>query len=192
MFPKLIFKALACISIIILLCNGKTEHMARIIGGHRVEIKDWYFIVSMFAQPRNYTPSVNEPRFWFKKKCSGVIVNEGNILTAAHCLHERKPEDVVFAAGGTRIERALKIDDKNELLTLFHKDGKYGKTHRFVKSTVIHPRFNRDTLENDIAIAKITTPFTFKHQIIGPIPLETLNQIPKGRKYLKLHKLPNF
>ena len=179
MFTKLIFNVFACISTLILLSNGNTEDMARVIGGRDVAQEDWYFMVGMYAQPRNYSPSASMPNFFYSKGCGGVIITEWHILTAAHCMFERKAKDVVFVAGSTEIKPYLQLHRKNQLYVIVNRD--HERTYRFVKSLIPHPNYDYPKQTNDIGIVKVVKSFKFDFKKIGPIPLETMNQVPNSK-----------
>ena len=146
--------------------------MARVVEGKNARQKNWYFMVSMFTQSQNHSSSTN---FLFKANCGGVIVNKWHILTAAHCLYEKIPENVIFSAGSTRIERVLRFKDKNKLRL------DQERTYKLVESLILHPNFVKAKAENDIALVRVTEAFIFDSEKIGPIPLETIDQVPKGR-----------
>ena len=146
----------------VLLNNGQAKTMAQVIGGTDAIQKDWYFMVSMYSKPRRIT-QVLTPDFKiydrdtstkYFKICGGVIVTQWHILTAAHCMHRRRHEDVIIRAGSTKIDRVLEIEDKSELT--LDRD----KTFRFVHSFTIHQNYSSDKVTNDIGIVKITLPFT--------------------------------
>ncbi|KAJ8672535.1 hypothetical protein QAD02_003794 [Eretmocerus hayati] len=76
--------------------------------------------------------------------CGGSIISENFILTAAHCFNQTSPNLVTVKAGGADIDHGTKYA---------------------VDKIVIHEKYNRKTLENDIALVKLTKPIKFNRTI---------------------------
>ena len=74
--------------------------------------------------------------------CAGFIISSNTILTAAHCLHERSPNQIHILS---------KIHDLRQFK---------GERHR-IETWYIHPeyQFNGSTYINDIAMIKVQQPF---------------------------------
>lgn len=101
-----------------------------------------------------------EKGFWFGFKgyyhsCGGSLLTRSWIITAAHCLYNK--DEPLRAVAGT--------DNMNFL---------YRAQLRSVAKTIMHPKFDITTYDNDIALVKVAHPFnldsTFSH--VGPICLE--------------------
>ena len=176
MFAKSIFKAFAYLASITLFCHGDTNKMARVSGGTNAHQKDWYFMVSLYTKSKvdqKYLPFVKTNTFL--ASCGGVILTKWHIMTAAHCLYERKPRDIVLVVGSTRIKRTLKMRNvKNSSL-------KMGGQKRFVQSLKLHQNYSTVKITNDIGIIKVTEPFIFDYKKIGPISIEAADQVPEGK-----------
>lgn len=76
--------------------------------------------------------------------CGGSIVGPSTIVTAAHCVYGESRNVFTVRAGHT--------SDSNPESTA---------QTRYVSNIITHPNYNPDTTENDIAILKLSSPFTF-------------------------------
>ncbi|XP_065169703.1 chymotrypsin-1-like isoform X2 [Atheta coriaria] len=120
-------------------------NMNRIVGGHIARIEDYPYMVHVLHNNR----------------CSGAIINNNTVLTAAHCIFRRSIDGTVIAGE-----------------TLFHKNT-YPKGHLF--KTVwakMHPDYDDITKANDIAIVRIDGFFEYSDKIK---PIELLDdEVPAG------------
>jgi secreted trypsin-like serine protease len=80
--------------------------------------------------------------------CSGSIISNHFILTAAHCL-----------AGTTRVDVIAGVHNIND-----NQDGEY-RTAVLPRDTLIHMNFNPDTLENDMGIIRVNQRITYSNRI---------------------------
>lgn len=71
-------------------------------------------------------------------RCSGSIISETHVITAAHCLHERKPTEFTLWYGST-------------------SDKQLGKKY-FVKHIDIHPKYDLDTTDYDVGMIWVRIP----------------------------------
>ncbi|KAG7197998.1 hypothetical protein KM043_016223 [Ampulex compressa] len=72
--------------------------------------------------------------------CGGSILNEDYVITAAHCLTSKDPENIMVIAGT--------------------HDLRYSHTTHRVENIIIHEKYNRsDSWINDIALLKVQDPF---------------------------------
>ncbi|UJR18656.1 hypothetical protein I4U23_005564 [Adineta vaga] len=86
--------------------------------------------------------------------CGGSIVNEWYIITAAHCLNKRQNflSRITVCAGTFRLSDSC-------------------RQQRAIDSIVLHPSYNDETFENDIALIRLFTPLDFSDTKLTPICL---------------------
>lgn len=95
--------------------------------------------------------------------CGGTIVGAVFVLTAAHCVVGRNPASIrVFVGHDSPF-----INDR-----LREAASKVGTVY-------IHPNFNKQTLNNDLALLRVSTPLTLKK---GKVETIALNKVPHFSK----------
>lgn len=115
----------------------------RIMGGQIARRNQFpYQVALVLSLPNN-----------FQTFCSGSILNNHFILTAAHCV-----------AGVTRIDITAGVHNIND-----RSDGEY-RTAVSPRNTLIHRNFDPDSLENDIALIWVSDRITYSNRI-QPIAL---------------------
>ncbi|XP_043497237.1 trypsin-2-like [Polistes fuscatus] len=97
--------------------------------------------------------------------CGGSVISEHVVLSAAHCMYRYGevilPWTVTVVGGEIQLDRTTKAGQK-----------------KGVREIIIHPEFNGDTFQNDIAILRLKVPFQFTAQL-KPIHLP-VDQVPPG------------
>ncbi|XP_077288123.1 trypsin, alkaline B-like [Arctopsyche grandis] len=98
----------------------------KIQNGQAADITDVPYIVSILIDPNDDGNFVHT--------CGGAIIDANSILTAAHCINDRKHQPGIFKvrAGST-----------------FNKNG--GQVRDVIKM-IIHPNYQRSTFDKDIAL----------------------------------------
>ncbi|XP_037303167.1 trypsin, alkaline A-like [Manduca sexta] len=108
----------------------------RIVGGEATKINSYPHIASL--QHRYYL------FFWYHE-CSGTIITSRAILTSAYCLDGWGADKWRASVGSSY-------------------SGSGGTKYR-IASIVIHPRFNRGAITNDIAIMRTSILMTFTNLV---------------------------
>ncbi|CAF0722022.1 unnamed protein product [Brachionus calyciflorus] len=122
----------------------------RIIGGETIEegVFPWVVYVTQVFRLTPTSP------LRMIKNCSGTLINENYVLTAAHCLIF----DLNFNSEFRNLESIVQIFygfvDKSVILNPFLNSN----YQRRVFKIQIHPDFNPSTFENDIALIKLDVP----------------------------------
>lgn len=98
----------------------------KVVGGQRADPEDWGWQVAMLYNGR-FT-------------CGGSVLNKHWIITAAHCVYGRtNPNFYSFAFG---------LHDRTT--------PESWATTRSVSKVIMHPRYNPQNLQNDIALMKLS------------------------------------
>jgi hypothetical protein len=105
----------------------------RIVGGQEADPGEWPWQVALVQK--------NAPDFYNGQFCGGSLINREWVLTAAHCVDTSDPNDQDIVAG----IHDLDDPDPNYKLSA-------------VSEIVVHPGWDPNTNDNDIALLKLTTP----------------------------------
>ncbi|XP_048690014.2 serine protease 55 isoform X1 [Caretta caretta] len=101
-----------------------TSPVPRIIGGQKSRPGEWPWIVSIQTQGHHF--------------CGGSVIHSWWVLSAAHCFHDIRPQDVRVAAGSVTL-------------------GVGGVTRR-VRRILSHPSYSRTTYDSDLALLLLSRP----------------------------------
>ena len=118
---------------------AKPNHKVQIVGGQEAEPHAYPWQVSL--------------RSWGNHICGGSIINERQVLCAAHCVQGQMAFFDAVVAG------AHEIYEQNDI------------QFRHIKTMEAHESFNEETLIDDISIITVTEPFDFSDPHVQPVPM---------------------
>lgn len=128
-------------------CSKELLNLPKIIGGQPVKPHSFPWVVSIRVQ--NY------------HICTGSIITESFIITAAHCTSTLSVLSDVTVVAGTN------------LLTEIGQTRSIFQIHQ-------HPNFDLTTMTNDIAILHLSSPFNFNDSNVSSICLPAIYDKPIG------------
>lgn len=135
----------------------------RIVGGQEV-VEAYSWMVSLQVRTARALRD-------YQHICGGVLIDPYTVLTAAHCVVDLHEEDVRLVIGQRDISR-VPVDSL-----------------RSVSEFVVHPLYNRNTFDNDLAVLRMIEPVTREQSIALPLvppgdlaPGETLNDLSGDRQ----------
>ncbi|XP_030323946.1 transmembrane protease serine 12 [Calypte anna] len=120
------------------LLSGTSE--SRIVGGQNAPDGAWPWTVSL---------QLRHSSLKYAHICGGVLVSKNSVLTAAHCVKQRRSPYFWRAVLGVHNLR---------------KPGSQ-TARRTIRSIVVHPDFNRETFENDLALFLLGSAVQFSDSI---------------------------
>ncbi|XP_065366760.1 serine protease 53-like [Calliphora vicina] len=120
----------------------KNDH--RIVGGHEVNIAKHPHQISM----RRKSSAAKA----YSHTCGGSIYKANVIVTAAHCIYNRKAESFIIVAGTN------------------NRNGADGAVSR-VSKIIMHENYNSSITNNDVALMILSTPLPLNGVTIAPITL---------------------
>ncbi|KAA0202934.1 hypothetical protein HAZT_HAZT005536 [Hyalella azteca] len=123
------------------ICGQPVYPSRRIVGGSQASFGEWPWQVSL-RQWRSVT---------YLHKCGAALVNENWAITAAHCVENVQPDQLLLRLGEFDLERA---------------DEPYGHVERKVQIIATHPQFDPRTFEYDLALLRFNEPVSFQPNII--------------------------
>ncbi|KAM9359736.1 mannan-binding lectin serine protease 1 [Symphorus nematophorus] len=126
----------------------------RIVGGRSAEpgLFPWQVLLSVEDLSR-----VPEDR-WFG---SGALLSESWVLTAAHVLRSQRRDTSVVPVAPEHVKVFLGLHDAGD---------KRQATNRSVDEILLHPNFQPDNYNNDIALLRLTEQVEF-NQLVRPVCL---------------------
>lgn len=106
---------------------------AKIIGGERSNIEAWPWMAGLVKK---------NLRTFDGTYCGASLIAKQWVLTAAHCVEKYSPEDLDVI-----VSKAHLSSDTGERIS--------------IESIIMHPSFDSNTLDNDLALVKLSTPSTY-------------------------------
>ncbi|KAL3286398.1 hypothetical protein HHI36_000907 [Cryptolaemus montrouzieri] len=122
-------------------CGRRMYPEARIVGGEKSSFGKWPWQISL----RQWRTST------YLHKCGAALLNENWAITAAHCVDNVPPSDLLLRLG----EHDLSTESEPYL----HQE-------RRVQIVASHPQFDPRTFEYDLALLRFYEPVTFQPNII--------------------------
>uniref|UniRef100_A0A1B6D6T6 Peptidase S1 domain-containing protein n=1 Tax=Clastoptera arizonana TaxID=38151 RepID=A0A1B6D6T6_9HEMI len=122
-------------------CGRRLFPQSRIVGGDQATFGKWPWQISL----RQWRTST------YLHKCGAALLNENWAITAAHCVENVPPSDLLLRLG----EHDLSLEDEP-----------YGYQERRVQIVASHPQFDSRTFEYDLALLRFYEPVTFQPNVI--------------------------
>ncbi|XP_074087702.1 ovochymase-2 [Macrotis lagotis] len=107
----------------------------RIVGGQAAVAWSWPWQVSLQIAAEHL--------------CGGTVIGKNWVVTAAHCFNYKKQHMPVWMV----IAGIHDLTERNN------------QQKRSIKHILIHPAFDRTTMDYDIALLQVTEPFQFNHYV---------------------------
>ncbi|XP_070500870.1 serine proteinase stubble isoform X2 [Chironomus tepperi] len=123
------------------ICGRRMFPEARIVGGAKASFGRWPWQISL----RQWRTST------YLHKCGSALLNENWAISAAHCVENVPPSDLLLRLG----EYDLSIEEEP-----------YGYQERRVQIVASHPQFDPRTFEYDLALLRFYEPVVFQPNII--------------------------
>ncbi|XP_055595877.1 serine proteinase stubble-like isoform X4 [Uranotaenia lowii] len=122
-------------------CGKRMFPEPRIVGGTKASFGRWPWQISL----RQWRTST------YLHKCGAALLNENWAITAAHCVDNVPPSDLLLRLG----EYDLALEEEP-----------YGYQERRVQIVASHPQFDPRTFEYDLALLRFYEPVVFQPNII--------------------------
>ncbi|XP_037792948.1 venom serine protease 34-like, partial [Penaeus monodon] len=126
-------------------CQCGVANPTRIVGGEEVQPAHKYpWQIGLKYEGGN--------GYW----CGGAVINDRYILTAAHCLfdsegNQESAEGLVVGVGDHLMSSTSDDVAATELIS--------------VEKVILHPQYNKQTFDNDIALLKLSKVLTFSTEV---------------------------
>ncbi|XP_064099771.1 transmembrane protease serine 9-like [Macrobrachium nipponense] len=113
---------------------GRRNPVVRIVGGQPTTVHEYPWQVSLTTQVSN------------RPFCGGSIISNQWVLTAAHCAAAASPSNLYVVIGEHNWATTSETNVTQKIKALF---------------MIVHPQYNSNTLDNDMALIKLESAVTF-------------------------------
>lgn len=151
-----LLKGLNSTMLVLAVCGRRMFPESRIVGGIRSSFGKWPWQISL----RQWRTST------YLHKCGAALLNENWAITAAHCVENVPPSDLL-----------LRIGEHD----LANEDEPYGYQERRVQIVASHPQFDPRTFEYDLALLRFYEPLLPFQPNVLPICLPDDDETYVGR-----------
>lgn len=131
---------------------GVVKPLGRIVNGKTIDRTSMPWIVYLLINVED------KPGHFKSQVCGGSIISHCFILTAAHC--------VVYS-----------LEQPDNIHVKYNATWAYEGPRAYVKKIIVHPGFRITTLQNDVALLKLSKPLQFD-RYVKPVCL------PRGKMWL--------
>lgn len=133
-------------------CGTQPFKQNRIVGGMGVDVGEWPWQVSLHYLTYGHT-------------CGASIISDQWLISAAHCF-----QGVYSSAPDWQVYGGL----------IFQ--GEPHAASRRVERITVHPRYNADTFDYDIAVLRLASPFTLRPKIQPVCLPDVSHTFPSGQR----------
>jgi len=126
--------------------NSPVRGQNRIYNGKEAEVNEWPWIASLGTSRSQF--------------CGGAVIGEEWIITAAHCLLGKKPENLKIYLG----EHDTTTDSETDKTEVYD-----------VKDFIVHEKFHVPPYRNDIAVVKVSRSIDLNQHTPVCLPGENEN-----------------
>lgn len=137
------------------ICGRRFVRQGRIVGGGIASYGEWPWQVSLRQWKNNQ----------FRHKCGAALLTRNWIVTAAHCVKDVSPSNLLVRVG------EYNVLDENET---------HDHTNRRITRVITHVNFDKQSYEYDIAVLRMVRPVDFQPNVI-PICLPSNNNLLVGK-----------
>jgi secreted trypsin-like serine protease len=116
----------------------------QIVAGNNADPGEWPWQVFLEVLPGDYY-------YYYDQFCGGTLIDPYWVVTAAHC--------VTDSSGKVISTNSFRVVAGGHQLTMVDS-APIGTQVRNVAKIIRHPNYNDNTLNNDIALIKLSSPFT--------------------------------
>ena len=128
---------------------------SRVVGGADAPRATYSWMTALYVESE-YTPG----NYFFT--CGGALIGPKDVATAAHCVDGREGRNMLLGVGRYIVSR---VPDDNDGLARFVE----------VNRVIVHPEYNPQTVENDIAILRLEEDVGNTNT---PIPIAVVDGTP--------------